>query len=70
VFSQETHYNKTRGNLVKESAKPLLKASIENAKQSIIETLAKGNRVLIVPVKDGTRIFDVEQKEIKPKHPI
>jgi len=55
---------------VKESAKPLLKASIENAKQSIIETLAKGNRVLIVPVKDGTRIFDVEQKEIKPKHPI
>lgn len=29
--------------------------------------LAKGNRVLMVPVKDGERIFEIDQKEVKPE---
>lgn len=27
--------------------------------------LARGRRVLLIPVKDGTRIFEVDQKEVK-----
>lgn len=31
------------------------------------EILARGHRVLIVPVKDSERIFEINQKEAKPK---
>lgn len=27
--------------------------------------LAKGHRVLMIPVKDGERIFEIDQKEVK-----
>lgn len=29
------------------------------------EILDRGHRVLLIPVKDGTRIFEVDQKEVK-----
>lgn len=29
--------------------------------------LAKGERVLLIPVKNGVRIFEVDQKEIEVK---
>ena len=28
--------------------------------------LARGNRVLMVPVKNGERIFEIDQKEVQP----
>lgn len=40
-------------------------------KEEVIKTvdaiLARGQRVLIVPVKDGERIFEIKQKEAKPE---
>lgn len=38
-------------------------------KKEIVKTadaiLDRGHRVLLIPVKDGTRIFEVDQKEVK-----
>ena len=31
------------------------------------EILARGHRVLMIPLKDGERIFEVDQKEVKPE---
>lgn len=29
--------------------------------------LSRGHRVLLVPIKDGERIFEISQKEAKPE---
>ena len=36
----------------------------EQALQDMLSVLAKGDRVLVIPVKDGVRIFRIRREEI------
>lgn len=39
----------------------------EETIKTVDAILSRGRRVLIIPVKDGERIFEVDQKEAKPE---
>lgn len=39
----------------------------EETIKTVDTILARGHRVLLVPIKDGERIFEINQKEARPE---
>lgn len=42
-----------------------IKAAVERQIWAIVQTLCRGDRVELIPVKDGIKVLKVERREVK-----